>query len=62
MSYYLGLDAGGTKTYAVIVDETGRVAGREEAVWVITRRTGPGQSRISGWRWTWPFKMRSCKK
>ncbi|WP_311795090.1 N-acetylglucosamine kinase [Paenibacillus larvae] len=28
MSYYLGLDAGGTKTYAVIVDETGRVAGR----------------------------------
>lgn len=28
MSYYLGLDAGGTKTYAVIVDETGRVAER----------------------------------
>ncbi|WP_367869904.1 hypothetical protein [Paenibacillus larvae] len=32
MSYYLGLDAGGTKTYVVIVDETGRVAEREEAV------------------------------
>ncbi|AVF28245.1 Glucosamine kinase GspK [Paenibacillus larvae subsp. larvae] len=28
MSYYLGLDAGGTKTYSVIVDETGRVVGR----------------------------------
>jgi N-acetylglucosamine kinase-like BadF-type ATPase len=28
MHYYLGLDAGGTKTYALIADETGRVVGK----------------------------------
>ncbi|MDP2324145.1 MAG: BadF/BadG/BcrA/BcrD ATPase family protein, partial [Gammaproteobacteria bacterium] len=27
MAYYLGLDAGGTKTYCLIADETGRVLG-----------------------------------
>lgn len=28
MNYYLGVDGGGSKTYALIVDERGRVAGR----------------------------------
>lgn len=39
MSYYLGMDAGGTKTYAVIVDETGRIAGRG--------RSGPGNHQTN---------------
>ncbi|MFB7815956.1 N-acetylglucosamine kinase [Paenibacillus chitinolyticus] len=38
MTYYLGMDAGGSKTYAVIADETGRVVG--------TGRSGMGNHQI----------------
>ncbi|NEW04822.1 ATPase [Paenibacillus sp. SYP-B3998] len=38
MSYYLGVDAGGTKTYAVITDETGH--------WLASGNSGPGNHQI----------------
>jgi N-acetylglucosamine kinase-like BadF-type ATPase len=41
MQYFLGVDVGGTKTHAVIVDETGRVAGFGEA--------GPGNHQGVGY-------------
>ncbi|MCZ1269358.1 ATPase, partial [Paenibacillus tundrae] len=28
MNYYLGVDGGGSKTLAVVADETGRILGR----------------------------------
>ncbi|MVO99782.1 BadF/BadG/BcrA/BcrD ATPase family protein [Paenibacillus lutrae] len=39
MNYYLGMDAGGTKTYAVIADESGNVVG--------TGRSGMGNHQIN---------------
>ncbi|OKP82316.1 ATPase [Paenibacillus helianthi] len=39
MNYYLGVDAGGTKTYAIITDESGR--------WLASGTSGPGNHQIN---------------
>ncbi|NQX67301.1 ATPase [Paenibacillus alba] len=39
MNYYLGVDAGATKTYAILTDETGN--------WLASGRSGPGNHQIN---------------